>query len=323
MIYVSKDARGHFNTIEKALESVKEKIEPVTIYIYDGIYKEKLIINRPNITLLGESNEGTIITYQNYAKMPMNDGTLCGTFRSFTMMIDANNVTLKNLTIENASGSGTIVGQAIALYADGDKITVDNCRLLSSQDTLFTGPLPPTPYEANGFIGPKEFAPRINGRQHYKKCFIMGDIDFIFGSATAYFEKCTLYSIRRIMNDNDPIHGYVTAPSTPEGQTYGYVFYQCDFISNCPKHSVYLGRPWRNFGKVVLIDCNIGEHIKEEGWHDWNKLDAHYSTFFAEYGSKLIASDDIIEDKRVPWSHILSKEDSLFYTKEKVLSTLD
>lgn len=323
MIYVSKDARGHYNTLGKALESVKDNIEPVTIYIYNGIYKEKIIINRPNVTLIGESNEETIITYQNYAKMPMADGSLCGTFRSFTMMIDANYVTLKNLTIENASGSGTIVGQAIALYVDGDRITVDNCRLLSSQDTLFTGPLPPSPYEPNGFVGPKEFSPRINGRHHYKNCFIMGDIDFIFGSATAYFEQCKLYSIRRKLKDQDTIHGYVTAPSTPEGQTYGYVFYQCEFIGNCPKNSVYLGRPWRNYGKVVLIECSLGEHIKEEGWHDWGKLDAHSTTFFAEYSSTIQGANDIIETMRVPWAHILTEEELPFYSKEKVLNTLD
>lgn len=138
------------------------------------------------------------------------------------------------------------MGQALALYVDGDRILFDRCRMLASQDTIFTGPLPPKEIEPNGFIGPKQYAPRINGRHYYKDCFIRGDIDFIFGSATAYFENCELYS----QDIGREINGYVTAASTPEGQEYGYVFEGCHFTGNCPPRSVYLGRPWRNLQKL-------------------------------------------------------------------------
>lgn len=124
------------------------------------------------------------------------------------------NFTASNLTFENSAGPGTKVGQALALYVDGDRIAFHDCRFLGNQDTLFTAPLPPKEIEPNGFVGPKQFAPRINGRHFYQRCYIEGDIDFIFGGATAYFEDCEFFS----KYTGQPISSYVTAASTPEGQ---------------------------------------------------------------------------------------------------------
>ena len=138
-------------------------------------------------------------------------------------------------------------------------------------------PLPPEEYEPGGFRGPTESAPRINGRQYYHNCYICGDIDFIFGSATAYFEGCTIASLGP---------GYVTAASTPEGQEYGYVFHDCRFAAEgCPQHAAYIGRPWRDYARVVLMDCAIGAHIHPAGFHDWGKEHAHGTVLFAEYHS--------------------------------------
>lgn len=84
--------------------------------------------------------------------------------------------------------------------------------MLGHQDTLFTGPLPFKEKQPGGFIGPTEFAPRIPTKQLYEDCYICGEIDFIFGSATAYFKNCTLYALNR----NETINSYYTAPSTYE-----------------------------------------------------------------------------------------------------------
>ncbi len=203
-----------------------------------------------------------IVTWGLGAKEVLEDGKKRGTFRTYTFFVDADDVTLKGLTIENHAGPGTQVGQAIALYADGDRLVVDSCRLLGWQDTLFTAPLPPVEIEKDGFIGPKQSAPRRENRQYYKDCYIEGEVDFIFGGATAYFETCTFFS-----KDVDrEVKGYVTAPSTPEGLPFGYVMEGCRFRSNCPDRSVYLGRPWREWGRAVLLRCVIGPHIKAEGW---------------------------------------------------------
>lgn len=273
---------GAFHCLQDAIDSIPDSNHiPVTIAISPGIYHEKIALEKPFVTLLGTgtSPEDTVISYDDYGYFKMPDGKKRGTFRSYTLFVHAKDVKLQNLTVENASGDSKTHGQAIALYAECDRFIADSCRLLGHQDTLFTGPLPPKEYEPDGFIGPTQNAPRINGRQYYRNCYICGDIDFIFGSATAYFEGCTLESLRRT-------EGYVTAASTPEGQEYGYVFSDCRFVSkDCPSASVYLGRPWRDHARTVLLNCALGGHIHPAGFHDWDKEHAHGTVFFAEFGS--------------------------------------
>lgn len=278
MIIVAKDERGDFNSINEALVFCK-KCGEREIQIKDGIYDERVIIDIDNLSLVGESTKGTVITGNLGAYEILEDGYKRGTFRTYTMLIDANNVTIKDITIENTAGPGSIVGQAIALYAEGFMIKLKNCRLIGHQDTLFTGPLPPKPYEDRGFIGPKENDPRVNGFQVYENCFIKGDIDFIFGSSTAIFVRCEIYS----NNLNQDVNGYIAAPSTPENQKYGYVFHECTFTSNALSNTVYLARPWRDYAKAVFIKCSYGKHIKAEGFHDWDKKHAHNTLYFAEY----------------------------------------
>lgn len=293
-LYVSKNpaTAGTYQNLTDALAAVpRENDAPVLIRMASGIYQEKITIDRPFVTIegCGGTPADTVLTFGDYARMPMDDIGKRGTFRSYSVFVDAHDVTLRNLTVENSSGDSASHGQAIALYADGDRLFFDTCRFLGHQDTLFTGPLPPKEIEPNGFIGPKQFAPRVNGRQYYKNCYICGDIDFIFGSATAYFEDCTIESLRRTDAPGE-IQGYVTAASTPEGQEYGYVFSRCRFLSHgCPPHSAYLGRPWRDFAKTVLLDCTLGAHIHPDGFHDWGKKEARESVFYAEYGCSVHA----------------------------------
>ena len=295
-------ASGVFHCLKDAIDSIPaDNQSPIHIEIAPGIYHEKLTLDKPFVTLsgMGKSPADTVITYDDFGNDTMPDGTRRGTFRSYTLFVHAADVTLRNLTVENASGDSATHGQAIALYAECDRFVADSCRLLGHQDTLFTGPLPPKELQPNGFLGPTQFAPRINGRQYYRNCYICGDVDFIFGSATAYFEHCTLESLRRsktssaasTTEDFSP-EGYVTAASTPEGQEYGYVFHSCDFVSHdCPPASVYLGRPWRDYARTVLIDCALGAHIHPAGFHDWNKPHARERSFYAEYGSHPIDAD--------------------------------
>lgn len=311
---VAYDGSGDFKTIQGAIDSIpKENTSPITIYIRPGVYEEKIHLNVPFVTLKGEDPLSTRITYRDYALKYLPDGEQYGTFRSYTAFIGAPNCTFKNLTFENSSGLGSIVGQALAVYADADCLYFKNCRLLGHQDTLFTGPLPPSPIQPGSFKGPRETHERLNGRQYYENCYIEGEVDFIFGSATAYFYACEIFSHNR----NEEINGYVTAPSTPEGQKYGYVFEKCHLTSNCPPETVYLGRPWRNFAKTVFMNCNMEAHIKTEGWHDWHKEAAHTQTFFAEYHNTGIGSD---LSKRVSFSHVLTDSQASDYTRQAVLS---
>lgn len=321
-------SENHFTTVSEAIAALPaDTKEPAVISIHAGTYYEKVTLQRPFVTLTGESPENTIISYDDCATQLMPDGSKRGTFRSYTLFLDGDDITLSNLTIKNTSAPRSKAGQALALYADGDRLTVKNCRLESYQDTLFTGPLPPSPLTPGGFTGPKEFSPRIVGRQYYTGCYICGDIDFIFGSAVAYFEDCEIASVSSeplpLREDGSvPVYGYATAASTPEGCSYGYVFQSCRFTGNVPDQSVYLGRPWRDYAKTVLLNCYLGSHIRPEGFHDWNKPAARQNCFYAEYksygpGGAFNASC------RAPYVQQLSDEEALLYSKELVLGGAD
>lgn len=315
IIYVNQDGTKDATTLAEAFSIALAAPDTcaIEIHIAAGIYKEKLDLERDNVTLIGEDASQTILTFDDYGLFLMPDGLKRGTFRSYTIYVHGANFTAKNLTFANTAGYGPKIGQAVAVYADGNGMTFENCRFLGRQDTLFTAPLPPTVIEWGGFRGPRENAPRDNGTHYYSNCYIEGDVDFIFGGATAYFEEC---EIRSLCRGADP-DGFITAASTPEGRPYGYVFNKCRFTSDCAPETIYLGRPWRNFAKTVIMNSELGAHIKKEGWHDWNKEEARETTYYAEYNNY---GPGASPETRVSWSHQLTEEEAKNYSKEKVLN---
>lgn len=310
MITVAKDQTGDYTSVQDAVNSIQSG--PETIFIKKGIYTERVEITQPGITLIGEAAQETIITYGYYARMILEDGKKRGTFRTYTFLVNTHHFHAYNITFENSAGFGKQVGQAIAVYAEGDDITFKNCRFLGHQDTLFTGPLPLKEKEPGGFVGPTEFAPRIPGRQLYEDCFICGEVDFIFGSATAYFKNCELYALNR----GEQINGYYTAPSTYENQKYGYVFDHCRFTGNCPPRSVMISRPWRIHAKTVLLNCDLEDQITETGYHDWNKPESHDTCYYAEYNC---FGAGYVPQSRPAYVHSLSDAQAAEYTQKKVL----
>lgn len=311
-MYVSKDGQKEFSTIGEALEAAAEYDgSKVVLHISPGIYRERLVINQNNVSFIGEDEGTTKITWSDAALDVMPDGDKRGTFRTPSVFIDADDFYACHISFMNEAGQGYEVGQALAVYADGDRLSFENCRFEGYQDTLFTAQLPKKEKQPGGFKGPKEFAPRRHGRHLYKDCFISGNIDFIFGSATAYFEGCEIF----MRNRNDMLSGYVTAPSTYEGEEFGYVFNHCRFTSDCPRESAYLGRPWRDFAKAVILNSEIGAHIKKEGWHDWDKKNAWDTMFFAEYGN----FGEGASKERAPFVKMLSAQEAAKYTRENVL----
>ncbi len=140
MITINAGQSTSFPRIADAIEAAKAYAPmPVTIHIAPGRYHEKLTVSQPHVTLIGDDAPNTILTYDDYAREIMPDGIKRGTFRTYTLFLDAPDITLCNLTVENAAGAGKEVGQAIALYAEGEGIRVENCRLIGSQDTLLRG----------------------------------------------------------------------------------------------------------------------------------------------------------------------------------------
>lgn len=313
MITVAKDNSGDFNSIQQAVDSIPAGT-PETIYIKKGIYKERVEVRKNNISFVGESTDDTIITESYYARMIMPDGSKRGTFRSYTFFVYADNFTASNLTFENAAGFGDEFGQAIAVYAEGDNITFRNCKILGHQDTLFTGPLPMKEKQPGGFTGPTIDGIRRVVHQLYEDCYIAGEIDFIFGSATAYFKNCTLFALNR----NQEINAYYTAPSTYEGQAFGYVFESCTFTGNCPPKSVALSRPWRIHAKTVLLNCSYSDQIIDEGFTDWNKPESHETVYYAEYNGH---GEGFKPEKRAAYVHQLNESEAAHYTLENVMNS--
>lgn len=313
MITVAKDNSGDFNSIQQAVDSIPAGT-PETIYIKKGIYKERVEVRKNNISFVGESTDDTIITESYYARMIMPDGSKRGTFRSYTFFVYADNFTATNLTFENAAGFGDEFGQAIAVYAEGDNITFRNCKILGHQDTLFTGPLPMKEKQPGGFTGPTIDGIRRVVHQLYEDCYIAGEIDFIFGSATAYFKNCTLFALNR----NQEINAFYTAPSTYEGQAFGYVFESCTFTGNCPPKSVALSRPWRIYAKTVLLNCSYSDQIIDEGFTDWNKPESHETVYYAEYNGH---GEGFKPEKRAAYVHQLNESEAARYTLENVMNS--
>lgn len=277
-IKVERDGSGDFATISEAVLAVPYGCEAV-LEIGPGIFREKLVCEKRCITLRGAGMDKTRLVWGDGGKLPHPDGRPTHTFRSYTAFFSGESLTVEDLTIENDAGPGSQVGQAVAAYVDSAQAVFRRVRLLGNQDTLFCAPLPEKEREKDGFLGPRGLAPRRASVQYYHACEIAGDIDFIFGGADALFEQCTIRTV-----DNALPHSYVTAPSgAAEG--LGFVFWDCDFVSDAAAGTVYLGRPWRPTGRTAVLDCRLGAHIAPEGFSPWNdRTDTHLAAF-AEAGS--------------------------------------
>lgn len=287
-LVVSRDGTGEFRTIDEAIEVCRAFMDYTkVIYVKKGVYKEKLIIPSwlTNITICGEDRDNTIITWDDHANIKMPVGGLdseaavkgkpMGTFRTYTLKVQGSYITLKDITIENNAAK---LGQAVALHTEGDHILVQNCRLLGNQDTVYTG------------VGGTRVA--------FYNCYIEGTTDFIFGPSIAWFQNCEIHS---------KANSYITAASTPAGQKYGYVFYKCRLTADKDVDKVYLGRPWRPFAATIFMDCELGKHIRPEGWHNWNNAKNEETARYAEYGNK---GEGASTKNRVKWSKQLTKKEA-------------
>ncbi|PAD32909.1 pectinesterase family protein [Paenibacillus sp. 7523-1] len=322
---VAQDGSGDFSTIQAAINAMPDNaINELEIRIKQGVYYEKLHMDKPKIHLIGEGAEQTVVTYDDYALKKFPDGQLYHTFHSYTAFIGEDDFTAEGLSFVNSAGPGKEVGQALAIYVDGDRAAFRNCRFIGHQDTIFTGPLPPKPMDRSFFGGPRDGAERRKLRQYFEDCYIEGDVDFIFGSATAVFKGCEIFSQNRI-SDTAPaentVNGWITAASTPEDVRHGYVFIDCTLTSNAPPQSIYLGRPWRNHAKVCFLNCWMGAHVKMEGWHNWNKPDAETTVVYAEFNSK--GPGAASAEERVSWAKRLTEEEASEYTAAHILSGVD
>ena len=280
----------------KEYSSLKQALADVQgsqIIEIDGCIHEQVVIDKPNITVRGGTIEYDLGAYE-----ILDDGIKRGTFRTYTVFVDADNVTFENVRIINSNGHDE--GQAIALMIDGNDFRAVNCLFSSYQDTLFLGPLPESEYEKGGFRGPLENRKRVFRRATFEKCLIKGSIDFIFGGGQGYFHDCEI----RSLDIQQKINGYVCALSTPADEPYGFIFDHCDFTAEeGMDDTVYLARPWRDYGKCLIVNSHLGKHIRQEGYSDWDKEHARKTCEFKEYNTGIDLK------KRVSWLRDVNKED--------------
>lgn len=291
MIIVAQDGSGNYTTVQAALSGISmNNKKPVTIFIRNGVYKEKLCLDSSKnfVTLVGEDKFKTILTYSDHTGKIVNGDTI-NTRTSWSFKIKADDFTAMNISFQN--DAGFTAGQAVAVESDGDKAIFKNCRFIGNQDVLFTN--------------------NDNSRQYFENCYIEGTTDFIFGSSTVWFEKCHIHSKK---------NSHVTATSTPKEKEFGYIFNDCVLTGDTSLRNVSLGRPWRPYAHVVYMHSYIGPHIKPQGWTNWNNTDNYLTARYAEYKNYGPASDPTL---RVKWAKQLSDEEAGKYTIKNVFKDWD
>lgn len=291
-LVVARDGTGEFRTIGEAVEVCRAFMEyHKVIYVKNGVYKEKVVIPSwlTNIEICGESVENTIITFDDHANIRMAETNRpMGTFRTYTVKVQGSDITFRNITVENNAAK---LGQAVALHTEGDRLMFVECRLIGNQDTVYTG---------------------VGGtRLYFRDCYIEGTTDFIFGPATAWFEGCTIVS---------KADSYVTAASTPQDVKYGYVFNNCKLTAQPNATKVYLGRPWRPYAYTLFMNCELGDHIRPAGWHNWGKQENETTARYSEYNNTGAGAKT---SERVRWGRQLTKKEASGITVEEAFKHAD
>jgi len=302
-ITVAADGSGNMRTVQDALAAAPaHSADRTVIHIVPGTYTGPFVVPRdkPNITLEGTDAATTILTWDRNVFDPIPPGD--DAFNPGLQVV-ADNFQAAHLTIQNTSGNH---GQALAVRADGNRELFVDCRITGWQDTLMIN----------------------NGRDYFQECFIAGRVDFIYGSATAWFADCEIHSRNG---------GHVTAASTPRDHPYGFVFMTCrltgdaiawDPASTNPSTTrkdkltpmADLGRPWRPYASVTYINCEMGEHIKPEGWNNWRKTSNESTARYSEYHS---TGPGAAPDKRFAWTHQLTDDQARLITLQTVLGGAD
>jgi pectinesterase len=287
---VAADGSGEYPTVQAAVNAAPQNTSidrPWMIFVRAGTYRELVYVQREKrfVQLVGEDPATTKITYDLQANQLGPDGKPIGTFRTPTVVVDADDFTAENLTFENSAGP---VGQALALRVDGDRAVFRNSRFLGWQDTMFLN----------------------RGRHYFEDCYIEGHVDFIFGGATAFFERCHIHVLR---------NGYITAASTPVEQPHGFVFANAR-ITGEPGVATYLGRPWRDFARVTFLNSEMSDVVRPEGWHDWDHPERQKTAHFSEFGS---SGPGAAAAKRMAWATPLTTADAAKLTAREVLKGSD
>lgn len=263
--------------LQKAFDSAPND---AFVHLAAGVYRQKVMITTPGLKIIGQGAKNTVLVYDDYAQKLDEQGREYITFRTWTMAVCADGVTIKDLSIVNDALHPERKGQEVALTVYGDDFSMENCTLTSTQDTLFLGPLPPDLIvRYDGFLR-DELRRGKQLHQRFTDCLIEGTVDFIFGCGSTLFENC---EIRSLADARDI--GYIAAPAHSLEQTEGFVFRNCRLTceEGVTPGSIYLARPWRDYGLTAFENCTIGAHIHPDGFDKWNDTERDKTARFTEF----------------------------------------
>lgn len=334
-IFVSQNAPGAYRTLSEAILAVSDsRTEPAVITVAPGIYQEKIFIRKENLRIIGSGPENTVFCFGDGAKKPREDGSgEYGTFNTAVMLLAGKDITVENISVVNTAGPGCLAGQALAVYVASDRTSFLNCHFEGYQDTVFVGDL--NDDSMKRLILPEHIRRSSVPAQHpvirnyFLNCVISGDVDFIFGPNTAYFDRCKIVSRKRKSENRS----FITAASTPAEQEFGLVFRRCHLTgdetngqkasADCSdvKESVYLGRPWRDYAKTAFLRCQMEAHICPAGWHNWDRVKAEVTSSYVEYQNEGPGADPA---KRASFSKQLNNPAlDEYYSVQNVFRTPD
>jgi len=261
---VSPSGRGDFHDIQSAIDALP--VTGGTITIAPGTYRGQIHVEKAGVTIVGAGRrpqDVIVIDDQSAA----TSGSI---YASATANISGDDFHAANLTFANDWDSDRSHGasQAVALAVWGDRAVFRHIRVLGGQDTLYlTQP------------------PGHTARQYFSDCTIAGHVDFIFGNARAYFDRCEIHGV-----DHDKVMYTAQSRNAPDEQG-GFVFHACTFTAGRAPGGVYLGRPWRPYARVVLVDSRVEPRLAPGGWREWKPGLTHdgKTATYAEYGSSYVA----------------------------------
>ncbi|KAJ7972992.1 Pectinesterase [Quillaja saponaria] len=297
-VVVSQDGSGNFTTINDAIAAAPNNTAAddngyFLIYIREGVYEEYVNIakNKRNLMMIGDGINQTIIT----GNHSVDDGFT--TFNSATFAVTAPGFVAVNITFRNTAGPAK--HQAVAMRSGADNSTFYSCSFEGYQDTLYTHSL----------------------RQFYTECDIYGTIDFIFGNAAVVLQNCNIYP--RL-----PLHGQFN-PITAQGRTdpnqnTGTSIHNCvvkaadDLAPFIGSVKTYLGRPWKEYSRTIVMQSFLDSLIDPVGWHEWSGDFALNTLYYAEFANTGPGSNTT---NRVTWPgyHVINATDAANFTVSNFL----
>ncbi|GMI78664.1 hypothetical protein like AT3G05610 [Hibiscus trionum] len=276
-VVVAKDGSGKYKSINQALkEFPNNNASPFVIHIKAGVYNEQVLVDKYmyNVVFIGDGPTKTTIT----GRLNFIDGT--STFKTATVAVIGKNFMAKDIGFENTAGA--IKHQAVALKVQGDQAIFHNCQMDGYQDTLYAH----------------------SHRQFYRDCTVTGTVDYIFGDSATVFQNCKLI-VRKPLDNQKCM---VTAQGRTDRRTpSGFVLQNCvisgaqDYLPVKARSKSYLGRPWKQFSRTIIMQSQLDDIIAPEGWCPWNGNFALDTLWYAEFNNRGPGAD---QTNRVKWKGI-------------------